>query len=381
MNLIHSIVITLVLLAVTGNARAALFTGLGDLPGGDFQSVPSTVSSEGTVVGRSYSGLGIEAFRWTSGGGMVGLGDFDDGSFDSQAMGVSANGSVVVGYGSTASGLEAFRWTSGGGMVSLGDLSGGGFYSEGFGVSADGSVVIGRSSSGGGFEAFRWTAGSGMVGLGDLAGGWFYSDATGVSADGSVVVGWSESGSGFEAFRWTSGGGMVGLGDLAGGSFQSRPFGASADGSVVVGYGMGASGLEAFRWTSGGGMVSLGAGYATGVSSDGLLVVGNGSFGPFIWDSVNGMRNLHDLLTIDYGLNLTGWTLSEATGISGNGRYVTGYGEHNGNFEAWMVDLQAASAVPEPTTAVLWLVGGMVLWRYRARKNPPTHESFGATQG
>jgi hypothetical protein len=26
------------------------------------------------------------------------------------------------------------------------------------------------------------------------------------------------------------------------------------------------------------------------------------------------------------------------------------------------------SAVPEPTIAMLWLVGGMVLWRYRQRR-------------
>src|SRR3989338_1056297 len=57
------------------------------------------------------------------------LGDLSGGGFYSYASGVSADGSVVVGGGVSASGGEAFRWTSGGGMAALGGLSGGGFFS------------------------------------------------------------------------------------------------------------------------------------------------------------------------------------------------------------------------------------------------------------
>ncbi|HDZ68804.1 MAG TPA: PEP-CTERM sorting domain-containing protein, partial [Phycisphaerales bacterium] len=95
----------------------------------------------------------------------------------------------------------------------LGDLPGGGFWSNAVGVSADGSVVVGRGFSASGFEAFRWENGV-MIGLGDLPGDGFYSNAFDVSANGSVVVGIGGSDSGPEAFRWTAGGGMVGLGDL-----------------------------------------------------------------------------------------------------------------------------------------------------------------------
>ena len=65
-----------------------------------------------------------EAFRWTSGGGMAGLGDFLGGNTFSTALGVSADGSIIAGYGVSASGAEAFRWTSGGGLVGLGNLPG-----------------------------------------------------------------------------------------------------------------------------------------------------------------------------------------------------------------------------------------------------------------
>ena len=63
-----------------------------------------------------------------------GLGDLSGGDFESSADAVSADGSVVVGYGTrgtSASSREAFRWTSDGGMVGLGYLPGGFFYSVG----------------------------------------------------------------------------------------------------------------------------------------------------------------------------------------------------------------------------------------------------------
>ena len=61
---------------------------------------------------------------------MVGLGDLPLGdlpgvNFLSDAQAVSADGSVVVGGSSSGGTLEAFRWTEGGGMVGLGLLPGG----------------------------------------------------------------------------------------------------------------------------------------------------------------------------------------------------------------------------------------------------------------
>ena len=94
-----------------GAAAAPTFTGLGDLPGGVLNSLAFGISADGsTVVGRSSTASGSEAFRWTSGSGMVGLGDLPGGSSSSTAGGVSADGSVVVGGSSGASGTEAFRW-------------------------------------------------------------------------------------------------------------------------------------------------------------------------------------------------------------------------------------------------------------------------------
>ncbi|MDJ0560355.1 MAG: PEP-CTERM sorting domain-containing protein, partial [Microcystis sp. M53599_WE4] len=157
---------------------------------------------------------------------------------------------------------------------------------------------------------------------------------------------------------------MVGLGDLPGGSFWSNAQNVSADGSVVVGQSSGAYGYEAFRWTQGTGMIGLGflpvGGFsvsaATGVSADGSVVVGHSGSGEvFIWNSTQGMRSLREILTNDYGLNLTGWTLTGTgtTRISADGLTIVGSGTNpSGNTEAWIARLnpQNNPSVPEPSS-------------------------------
>lgn len=215
-------------------------------------------------------------------------------------------------------------------MVGLGDLPGGSFFSGARAISADGSTVVGGGRSDAGAEAFVWTAVGGMVGLGDLPGGAFDSTAYGVSADGSTVVGRSSS-AGFkpnEAFRWTRSDGMVGLGDLPGGLFSSWARGVSADGSTVVGQGSSEWGDAAF-----------------------------------IWDVVNGMRALQDVLLDDFGLDLGGASvrLVEATAISPDGTVIVGTGLNAvGQTEAWLVSLRTAQ-VPVPGGLGLLGVGALVM--------------------
>ncbi|NCR77596.1 MAG: PEP-CTERM sorting domain-containing protein [Microcystis aeruginosa K13-06] len=343
-------------------AQAASFQGLGDLPGGRFSSYASGVSADGSVVvgsSESTAMFTVEAFRWTQSTGMVGLGDLPGGGFGSGASGVSADGSVVVGSSMRGNGPEAFRWTQATGMIGLGTLPGGVFYSGASGVSADGSVVVGENSylNGGGTEAFRWTQATGMVRLGGIFG---VHRASAVSADGSVIVGYDAVYK--EAFRWTQDTGKVGLGDLPGGSFYSNANGVSADGSVVVGVSDSANGNEAFRWTQGTGMVGLGflegglfgGSSALGVSADGSVVVGSSSGanggGAFIWNSAQGMRSLQQVLTNDYGLDLTGWFLQQANAISADGLTVVGEGRNpSGNTEAWIARLDG-EPVSQPGT-------------------------------
>jgi probable extracellular repeat, HAF family len=156
-------------------------------------------------------------------------------------------------------------------LIWLGTLPGG-FWSDAYGVSADGSVVVGYAQNAAGqWSAFRWTEAGGMQDLGTLPGG-CCSSAYGVSADGSVVVGWAYSVGQWRAFRWTAAGGMQDLGTLGG--RESVAYGVSADGSVVVGVARNAAGDgRAFRWTALGGMEDLNTTYASLLTNGSVLLV------------------------------------------------------------------------------------------------------------
>ena len=313
---------------------------LGYLPG-DNDSLAAGVSGDGTVVvGTSdhYYNSSGQAFRWTAGSGIVGLG-YLPGYTNSSALAVSGNGSVVVGssgyqeYVGGPGNYQAFRWTAGSGMVGLGYLPGG-TNSAATAASADGSIIVGTSSSASGVQAFRWTAGSGMVGLGYLPGD-TNSVANGVSADGSVIVGTSFSASDDQAFRWTAGFGMVGLGYLPGDNNYSAATAISADGSIIVGN----DGISGFRWTAGSGMQSVWDLLVTnsdpasdltvyGISADGNTIVGSddivdsgiafvatlpGLIGVSPTLSINSWSSAAQQLVLSWSTNYTGCTLQSST--------------------------------------------------------------------
>ncbi len=83
---------------------------------------------------------------------------------------------------------------------------------------------------------------------------------------------------------------------------------------------------------------------ARAVSADGSVVVGTGSNSstntPIIWDASHGLRDLQQVLTNDYGLNLMGWTLTDAEGVSADGDTFIGTGtDPNGIQEAWIATI------------------------------------------
>lgn len=324
--------------------REATFEGLGDLPGGNFESYANAVSADGSVVvGSGSSRNGVEAFRWVAahfgreGGVMTGLGDLPGGEFYSVAEDVSADGRVVVGFsghsGPLASEFEAFRWENGT-IASIGDLAGGEYQSIANAVSVDGSVVAGSSISDIGSEAFLWEDGV-MIDL-ELGS----SSASDLSVDASVVVGTRNS----RAFRWEDGMKME-LGTLGGD--WSRAQAVSADGAVVVGDSESSDPqVEAFRWEDGAmeGLGDLPGGldqsFARGGSVDGSVVVGwssaTTSYEAFIWTAADGMRNLKNVLATEYNLDMAGWTLTQANGISSDGKVIVGNGTNpHGRTEAW----------------------------------------------
>jgi probable HAF family extracellular repeat protein len=326
------------------SAAFPIFTPLGDLSGGAFNSQASGISADGRiVVGFSVTEVGAEAFRWSAETGMVGLGNLPAGT-ESRAEATSADGSAVVGRSYDLEGYEeAFLWTTQTGMIGLGNIPGGNS-SSALDVSAEGSVVVGVANIPLlGAEAFGWTSGAGAQDLG------FYS-AEAISADGSVVVG-IDNPSTLRPVLWSNTTGLLDLGDLPGGGSNGVANGISADGLVVVGDSASASGTEAFRWTAQTGMVSLGdlpggtfASRGLDASADGSVVVGasadgGASLAPFVWTSEDGMQSLQELLQT-LGMDLSGWDLYGATAVSDDGRTIVGTALNPaGDLEAWLAEI------------------------------------------
>jgi uncharacterized membrane protein len=130
---------------------------------------------------------------------MVGLGDLPGGPFQSMAIGVSPDGGTIVGQGVSEHGPEAFRWTARDGMQPLGVLPGGKqYFSVARAVSRDGRLIVGQSIDQVGSKAFVWSEASGMQplmkvlaerGQAEALKGWVLIDATDISANGRYIVG------------------------------------------------------------------------------------------------------------------------------------------------------------------------------------------------
>lgn len=363
-------------------ADPAQFIGLGGLFAGG-SSLSNGVSADGTaVVGvSSYFDPANPAndrsasYLWTATGGMIDLGRIGPVGATSAAFKVSNGGGVVVGWAfDSSNNQQIFRWTPSTGMVGIG-LSGFGS------VSDDGNVIVANNAT----EAVRWSEATGTTGLGVPA-GFVSSGAVDVSADGSAIVGelgmqqpngtWA-----LVPFRWTEASGIVPFTGYPETDVVNRlaisPDGAAIVGSLAIRFGS----ETAFKWTLSGGLEFIPdpAGWDTaalGVADGRSTIVGfrrNGGSGgeqqATIWDANGNMRLLQDVLTTDYGLDLTGWTLARATDISADGRTIVGNGINPLGFqEAWLVQLPTAVPVP----ASVWLFGsgllGLIGAGRRARK-------------
>ena len=357
-NIIY--ILAVILFGATSNSfsQHASFQGLGDFPGGEFNSSTKAVSADGSVIiGYGTTASGEQAFRWTQSTGMVSLGNLPDTSFKkSWANSVSADGKVIVGYGDpVGTGWDTYKgfiWTDTGGMREMGSLDSSERFMA-FSISAGGSVVVGD----GGPEAFRWTKETGIEGLGVLPGK-TNSRAIDISGDGSVIIGqsytlpvWNDE----DGFIWTQSSGMRAMASLTGGKYCMMLC-ISPDGSVIGGTTQSSSTYPAFFWTESKGMVTIGhlpgknTTHPTDMTPFGKIIVGGSFSGPtsgdaFIWDSTKGMRKLQTVLQTEYGLNLNGWTLQNASGITPDGNVIVGHGINpSGKQEAFRVVLDTLLA-------------------------------------
>jgi probable HAF family extracellular repeat protein len=300
-----------------------------------------------------------EAFRWED-DVMTGLGFLEDPTvkYESVATAVSDDGLVVAGKSKvtdpndgTKSVKEAFIWEDDV-MTGLGFLADDGnhYESEALGISGDGFVVVGiakntdpndvlKSVK----EAFIWEDGV-MTGHGFLQDDTkkVESAATAASYDGTTVVGDSKvddpndpNKSVKEAFIWKDGV-MTGLGFLQDDTekVESKATSTSYDGTTVVGTSKvddpndpTKSVKEAFIWTA----------------------------------ESNLMRSLREVLEDDLGVDLTGWTLDKPPVISADGETMIALATNpDGNVEAFV------SYVPEPVGGIYAGIA-LLVWLDRRR--------------
>jgi len=188
----------------------AVAVPIGTLPGYIARSYANDISNDGNVIvgssGNCSIGNSCRAFAWyrdyqdTGSSQMINIGTIDNVPSNSTAIGVSADGRVIVGRSGNGTGqYEAFRWDETTGMIGLGEI----FNtttnpsSWAYATSADGTVIVGDAIPGKfkPSEAFIWTEGLGIRSLQEIltAEGVDLSEihlqkATAVSADGKTIV-------------------------------------------------------------------------------------------------------------------------------------------------------------------------------------------------
>ena len=240
-----------------GNNEAFRWTAAGGMqPVGlfptNFFTEGRAVSGDGSrVYGFGASANGIEAFRRTAGAGIVGLGDLPGGSFYSIVTDASSDGTVVTGWGSVAlsthgSRAHAVRWDAAGAMQDLGipaDFTD----SAGLGVSPDGSTIVGSAGGANGARnptAWTWTEGRGFTLLRGPLNGIDPLSADDVSDTGVVVGTGIDTLTGQNAaYVWDAANGVRSLGGMLqsqygldlGGLRPVSAYGISADGLTIVG--------------------------------------------------------------------------------------------------------------------------------------------------
>jgi len=332
--------------------------------------------------------IGQQPAVWSLAGGVQ-VYPVPAGTTGGEILSVSNDGSIAAGFSSFHGSWGTSRATiwQAGVPQTLGHLSGG-VRSGAMGISGNGSTVVGWSDIGDSqSRAFRWTASEGMQDLGTV-GAQRNSYATAISNDGTVIAGHTDlygAGSPLRPFRWTADGGMQDLGLVAGGvSAYSRAV--SADGSVIIGdatrYENGNVEYGLFRWSESLGMESLGSlglpfaerteTSAADVSASGDAIVGRafdvesgaGGFGRWAavyWNRESGLVDLNTYLPT-LGLDLAGYYLYSADAISADGSIIAGTGfAPDGTPTSWTI-----SGIPAPGGLVV-LGGGLLVTARRRR--------------
>lgn len=348
------------LIVAVGASAQTFVTDLGTLPGGT-SSHGYKINDSGMVVGFSMTGQGARAFAWTRQAGMTNLGVLrnDPSSF---GLGLSNDGRVV-GYSGSAVHRTAFEWTATGGMRDLGTF-GADPISLGLSVNGAGQFVGLSGSDSGTKRAFMYTQATGMMDLGFVPGR-TSSFARDINDLGRVVG--HSAGPDSLAFHWQSSTGMSAL-QLYGGGSTSGANAINAFGKIA-GWATDSTGRKrAVVWNSFTGipvaidniLPGINSAEALDIGDDGTIV-GTAKVGSleraWVYRPQTGAKWLESAI----GYTGSDWVFQRAQGINAEGEIV-GYGLHNGQTRAFVT-----SAVPEPATGLVLLLGSWVALARRRR--------------
>jgi uncharacterized membrane protein len=330
---------------------------LGAIDGGLRPMAIRAVSSDGAVIAANMTlpGFHTEAMRWTAASGWAHLGMIP-GHNESDAVAMSRDGSVVVGWSGIPGRRTIVTWPAGSDIRSLDKLAG--FDScEPLAATADAKVIAGECTHGAVKQIFRFTEATGLSSIGVPAGSITYEFGC-MSADGAVIVGdYIGKVNGIrQAFRWTAAGGAESLGFISGYATSSMTRDVcrtNADGSVVTGKASDANGLgPAIRWTQASGLVNLGFlpghndSHVSEVSADGSIVTGRSGLADpgtyprvaaaVVWDASGKIRPISADLEAG-GVDLAGFVLHDAWNVVSDGKVAyLGAGLASGAVRGWV---------------------------------------------
>ncbi len=320
------------------------------------------------------SGYDGRALVWQPGlGTQQILGPFDCAAgCTTRANGIN-NAGEVAGYVwyTNFSGYRAIRWSASGGVVDMGDLPGGNNASRGYAINAQGWVAgqaNGQYSAHPNFgnqgfqHATLHRSPTDIVELQDLPAGTQNSNGRGIN-DAGAVVGERNTPGGWRATYWAPDGTALDLGTawgVAGAGAESFARDINNHGQVALQLPLAAGGTTAAVWQAGVGFTEIGllpgasTAIAHAINDDGIAVGTAGTFGVagtrgFAWGLTDGLVDLNDRLDTFSG---AGWSVLEATGISESGLIVGRAYSSTMGYRAVLL-----TPVPEPATALLWMVG------------------------
>ena len=299
---------------------------------------------------------------WDDGNGLQTFPEFERGSL---SRAINDLGQIVL------DGANAYLWDP---VVGFQELHG---WGQGTvrprGVNDLGQVVGSHAVESGAWHPFLWQNGV-MQDLGTLGGD--EAQAGAVNNLGQVV-GWSDTADGTpRAFLWDPSGVMYDLGTLGGASIACD---INDLGQVVGQSPRLEDGYRAFLWEDGD-MICIDtlegeSSAAVAINNHGQAVgtwnpegdVGNSAF---VWDSINGMVDLNDLIdTVD------DWRIVQAFDINNDG-WIVATGRNYSDGEQPEVHAVLLRSVPEPSTVVLLItIAGIVLVGFgvshaKTRKQP-----------